>query len=179
MSIIKQAVEQAAKNERLHLGAGNRVKKGWVNHDLTAHRPEIEVVHNLNVLPWPFKDETFKIIVALNLFEHLDIDLVTSLDECWRILQPGGVLEVKVPNSDDIVRCWDDPTHRRPYSFASFNPVDIKQADNERYNFYTDRKWQIEEKGYAGQQRSDGAWYDGVWTSIKVTLMKPKGGGKK
>ena len=126
----------------LNLGAGNRIIEGAVNHDLRRHRPEIDVVHDLNVLPWPWADESFDLIVARSVFEHLDRDLVACLDQCWRILQPGGTIQIKVPywRAD---AAYEDPTHRWFFTLGSFDLFDPDTERGQQYGFYTERKWRI------------------------------------
>jgi len=155
---------------KLNLGAGNHINEGngWVNHDLHKHRPEIDVVHDLNELPWPWDDESASKIEAKNVFEHLDIDLVKVLDECWRILEPGGTLYIKVPNAEDPVAVWGDPTHRRPYTLTFVKYFDYKVNDV-GFSFYTDRKWKIVDKGGAGNKNAEG-----IWKSIFAIMEKVK-----
>jgi len=127
---------------RLNVGCGRRVLKNAINHDRTLHHDYVDIAHDLNILPWPWEDEQFAHINARAVFEHLDIDLLTALNECWRILKPGGELYIKLPfwNSS---RSWDDPTHRRPYTFRTFNYFDPDTREGREYAFYTDRKWRI------------------------------------
>ena len=94
----------------LNLGAGNRIIEGAVNHDRIIHRPEISVAHDLNGRPWPGGDESFDLIVARAVFEHLRITLLESVSECWRILRPGGELQLKLPYWKHE-RSYRDPTH--------------------------------------------------------------------
>lgn len=128
----------------LNLGAGNRVIGGAVNHDFTPHRPEIRSVHDLNRLPWPWPDNSYDLIVARSVLEHLVPDLVKTLDECWRILRPGGHVFVKLPfwNSD---LAHQDPTHRWFFSLHSLDQFDPDTRRGQDYAFYTPRKWQIKE----------------------------------
>jgi SAM-dependent methyltransferase len=132
----------------LNLGAGNRIIEGAVNHDRIVHRPEISVAHDLNRLHWPWEDESFDVISARAVFEHLDIDLVACLDECWRILRPGGTLDIKLPywqHPDS----WADPTHRRAYDLQVFDWFDPETPNGKTYGFYTPRKWRIVWKNFA------------------------------
>ncbi len=126
----------------LNLGAGNRIVEGAINHDLTAHRPEIAVVHDLNSVPWPWPDGAFKLIHASSVFEHLEINLVQALDECWRILRPGGQLHLKVPHWQHD-NAYADPTHRWRYSMRSLDVFDPDTKLGKELGFYTERKWQI------------------------------------
>ncbi len=139
--------------DMLNLGAGNRIIDGAVNHDRTAHRPEIAVVHDLNDLPWPWPDGAFKLIHASSVFEHLEIDLVQALDECWRILRPGGQLRLKVPHWQHD-NAYADPTHRRPYSVRSLDVFDPDTKLGGELGFYTKRKWRIVKIGMNKVQSS-------------------------
>jgi len=124
----------------LNLGAGNRILDGAVNHDLRKHRPEIDIAHDLNVTPWPWPDAHFDKVIAISVFEHLDIDLVRVFDECHRILKRGGVLVVKLPLWDSE-RAHDDPTHRWFYTLRSIDQFCPDTRRGKQYGFYTTRKW--------------------------------------
>ena len=137
----------------LNLGAGNHIWKGAVNHDLRKHRPEIDIAHDLNVLPWPWPDESFDAIGASSVFEHLQIDLVQALDECWRILRAEGTLRVKVPywKHDNS---YADPTHRWRYSLRSFDVFNPDRKLGKELGFYTARKWSFVKPPRLNDQKS-------------------------
>jgi len=128
--------------DTLNLGAGNRIIDGAVNHDLTLHRPEITVAHDLNDLPWPWPDDSFDHIEAWAVLEHLRITLLVSLAGCWRILRVGGVLNAKLPlwNHD---MSWADPTHFWKFSLVSLDQFDPDTERGAHYAYYTPRKWKI------------------------------------
>jgi predicted SAM-dependent methyltransferase len=137
----------------LNLGAGNRLIEGAVQHDLVKHRPEIDVVWDLNDLPWPWADDSFDLIVACAVFEHLRNNLVTTVDECWRILRPDGVLHVKLPywKSDNSYR---DPTHYWRFSLVTCDLFDPDTKYGRDYMFYTERKWKIIQKAKLNDGRT-------------------------
>lgn len=126
----------------LNLGAGDRIVKGAVNHDVRTHRPEIDIVHDLNLLPWPWPDNAFERIEAWSVFEHLRITLVDVLDECWRILRANGLLHAKLPFWN-VDQSWADPTHYWRYSLRSLDLFDPDTKLGKEDGFYTDRKWRI------------------------------------
>lgn len=98
----------------LNLGCGgDRHAAQWINVDtlreqLVIGTPEREnldaesnyVEHNLlEPLPWP--DESIDGILAQHLIEHLDCwQAVRLLAECRRVLIPGGVVVVSVPDAE-------------------------------------------------------------------------------
>jgi SAM-dependent methyltransferase len=124
----------------LNLGCGNEPIAGATNHDRIAHRPEVDVAHDLNVLPWPWEDNSFRRIVAQAVFEHLRNTLIESLDECWRILKPDGALDIRIPwwQHDNSYR---DPTHYWQFSLSTLD-IFVPETDyGAAYGFYTPRKW--------------------------------------
>ena len=81
---------------KLNLGCGERKKAGYVNLDWQeAVRPD--VVHDLNKLPYPFRDAAFDVIEASHVIEHLDRPFAV-MKELHRLLKPGGQLQVRVPH---------------------------------------------------------------------------------
>ncbi len=139
----QNACRTAAEPPRvLNLGAGNQIIAGAVNHDLRKHRPEIEVVWDLNDLPWPWEDDSFDLIVACAVFEHLRNTLIETVNECWRILRPGGVLYMKLPYWDSDMS-YRDPTHYWRFSLRACDIFDPATKYGHDYMFYPVTKWQI------------------------------------
>ncbi len=145
----------------LNLGCGNRMIKGAVHHDLVKHRPEIDVVHNLNKLPWPWADNSFDKIAALAVFEHLDIDLFASFNECHRILRPGGRLVLKLPLHDGY-NAYDDPSHRWLFSLRSLDQFCPETERGRQYAFYTPFKWKFVKKPRANKAKTS------LWTTLET-----------
>lgn len=151
---------------RLNLGCGNEPLTGPedVNHDIVRHRPEITVTHDLNELPWPWPDEAFDGIVAKAVLEHLDHDLVLSLNECWRLLRPGGWLFVKLPHWKSDVSYWD-PTHRWMFSLRSLDRFDPETAEGGKYAFCFSTS--------AGAGRVP--WRIRPWRIVEPAILNPSG----
>jgi hypothetical protein len=129
---------------RLNLGCGNDIMPGYVNHDLVRHRPEVDLVHDLRDFPWPWDDNAAEEIRLLDVIEHLP-EVVPVVDECWRMLQPSGILHLRVPHYQHP-NAWIDPTHRRPFHEESFDYFDPDTFWGSKYGFYTAQKWKIAEK---------------------------------
>lgn len=132
---------------KIQLGCGIRPLADYVNHDRIKHAPHVDVAHDLNILPWPWADESAAEILALDVLEHLKLDPNVWLDECWRILRPGGRLHMRLP-------AWDNPhsyrdlTHRKVFHPESFLFWDQSSAWWENYGrFYyaeSGRWWEQE-----------------------------------
>src|SRR6266542_6718465 len=78
---------------RLNLGCGVDTIAGWLNHDRWK-RPGVDVAWDLRERPWPFDAESCERILARGVLEHLP-NVIGFMDECWRLLKPGGVLVIQ------------------------------------------------------------------------------------
>lgn len=127
--------------KKLVLGCGPHHKPNSEECLVDIRRfPNVDVVHDLNVLPWPFPDESYYGIVGQHIVEHLQCQLVPFMDECWRILKPGGSLYLETPRADGDARlCWDDPTHVRCYTAHSF--INYLSPEGVARFGYTSRAW--------------------------------------
>jgi predicted SAM-dependent methyltransferase len=82
---------------RLHLGAGGNNIDGWVNIDLVGAHADI--AWDLR-RPLPFGDETAEAAFLEHVLEHMTVeDGMAVLEHCRRVLVPGGVLRVGVPDA--------------------------------------------------------------------------------
>lgn len=114
---------------RLNLGCGRDRQDGFLNVDSVASvQPDLE--WNLDRFPYPLPSDHFEEILALDVVEHLE-NLVGFLEECWRILRPGGVIRITTPHFSSA-NSFRDPTHRRHLSFFSF---DYFTADHELVHY--------------------------------------------
>jgi SAM-dependent methyltransferase len=129
---------------RLNLGCGNDILPGFVNHDWSRRRPEVEVAHDLQSLPWPWDDDVAEEVRLFDVIEHLP-EVVPVIDECWRVLGPSGVLHLRVPHYQHP-NAWIDPTHRRPFHLDSFDYFDPDTFWGTKYGFYTTKKWKLADK---------------------------------
>lgn len=126
---------------KLNLGCGKDIKSGYINVDIDdKHNPD--VVHDLNVMPWPWEDNSIEQIMALDILEHVD-DLVKIMDEMQRVIQPEGVLYIRGPSPDFI---WDDVTHKRAFKLMSFDHFDRSTRFGQKYQYGNDPGWKIASK---------------------------------
>lgn len=86
---------KSKETKKLHIGCGKDIKKGYINLDI-AKLPGIDVVHDLNTFPYPFKDNTFYEILANSVIEHVD-DVIKVVTELHRISKPNAVMKIRVP----------------------------------------------------------------------------------
>jgi predicted SAM-dependent methyltransferase len=91
----------------LNLGCGGHFHPDWVNVDFTQTGPGV-IAHNL-VEGIPFEDNTFDVVYHSHLLEHFPkIKGEEFMKECYRVLRPGGILRVAVPDLEQICRLYID-----------------------------------------------------------------------
>ncbi|NJL50782.1 MAG: class I SAM-dependent methyltransferase [Blastochloris sp.] len=56
--------------------------------------------------PLPFPDKHFDLVVLTEVFEHLHVNLVTTILEIQRVIRPGGMLYLTTPNLLSIRKVW-------------------------------------------------------------------------
>lgn len=102
---------------KLNIGAGTDIHPWYINMDI-VQLPGIDVIHNLEEVPYPFEDNTFDEIFCSHVLEHV-FDLQKTMRELVRICKNGALIKVKVPYVSNP-NGWADPTHHRLFSLNSF-----------------------------------------------------------
>jgi SAM-dependent methyltransferase len=102
----------------LDVGCGQRKLPGATGLDILADS-RADIVHNLNIFPWPVKTSEFDLVLMSHVLEHVD-DVVATLDEIHRILKPGGSLVIQVPYFRSV-DAFTDPTHQHFFTARSLD----------------------------------------------------------
>lgn len=85
----------------LNVGCGRKFHPAWTNVDMTSSSPHVEAHNLLNGFPYP--DGQFDVVYHSQVLEHIPKDKAPGfLRECLRVLKPGGVLRVVVPDLENI-----------------------------------------------------------------------------
>jgi predicted SAM-dependent methyltransferase len=91
----------------LNLGCGHCYHPDWVNVDFRSTGPGV-IAHNLNH-GVPFADSSFDAVYHSHLLEHFPKRYApVFLQECFRVLKPGGIIRVAVPDLEQIARLYLD-----------------------------------------------------------------------
>lgn len=111
---IKQYLKSHAE-PKLHLGCGPKYKEGWLNADKFDSRADIYLNGYKRM---PFNDNTFQYLYSEHTLEHLRITKIKFfLEECHRVLKPGGIFRITVPDLELVARKYveKDQEFFRPY----------------------------------------------------------------
>jgi len=108
-------------------------KESWtqlVTLDNNAdHAPDF--VHDLNVYPWPFEDDSLDEVHAYEVLEHLGQQgdyraFFECFAEIYRVLKPGGYLAATCPSYRSMW-AWGDPSHTRVITSGTLVFLDQEQ----------------------------------------------------
>jgi SAM-dependent methyltransferase len=120
----------------LDMGCGNRKTKGAIGLDISKDS-EADIIHNLDNVPYPFKDGIFDVITSNHSIEHLrfyyDKGLIEGgwnklLSESKRLLKDDGKLVIKVPHFSSV-NAYGKVDHHSLWSIEK-----LKEACN-KYGF--------------------------------------------
>lgn len=89
----------------LNLGCGNRYHKDWTNVDFVSKDQHV-IAHNL-LKGIPFENNSFDAIYNSHVLEHFTKqDGINFIRECFRVLKPGGIIRIAVPDLEMIVKYY-------------------------------------------------------------------------
>jgi|SRR3989344_545310 len=121
---------------KLHLGCGKDIKKGYVNLD-SVKLEGVNIIHNLNIYPWPFKKDEFDYVLSNHALEHLD-NIIKPLEEIWRITKNKSLISIEVPIFPSI-GAMADPTHKQFYTYRTFDYF----RPQDSLNYYSKARFNI------------------------------------
>jgi SAM-dependent methyltransferase len=120
----------------LDVGCGDAKVEGAIGIDC-ANLPGVDVVHDLNIYPWPFDDGIFDEIYMNEIIEHLP-DTIKVMEEVFRLLKPGGKLHIRVVYWNHR-HSISDPQH-----VTFFNEVTWEFFTGKRKKYYTKAVFKME-----------------------------------
>jgi SAM-dependent methyltransferase len=149
---------------KLQLGSFDHTPEGWLNTDITPHLFVARVpglpwlLHRTGMLsddryeshrsgafrsvryldvsrPFRFPDSTFEAVLATHVLEHLHPDVAERcLRETNRVLVPGGVVRIAVPDLDRMIADYD-PADPDKFLWG------VYQARGARANWSARHRW--------------------------------------
>jgi predicted SAM-dependent methyltransferase len=89
----------------VNLGCGGCFHSEWVNLDFVSQSPDV-IQHDLRTR-LPLNDGSCAVVYHSHVLEHFPRAFAPSfLQECYRVLVPGGLLRVVVPDLETIARLY-------------------------------------------------------------------------
>lgn len=150
-----------SRNLRVNVACGPQVLSGFVNLDLSPCRSD--------VLGWdcrwslPLANESAVGIRAEQFVEHLEPreELPAFLADCLRVLQPGGVLRVIVPDAERYLQayCRDDLSGFRELAVPDPFPEDLPtrmDIINHVFHQWSEHRWGYDFETLAHRLRAAG-----------------------
>lgn len=137
--------EEAIGPLLLNLGCGFKYKPGFVNVDKFDNcKPD--VVHDLEVIPYPWDENSVDLIEITHTLEHLR-DWYPAFKEMARILKVGGELHIRVPDeSDPHALAYRD--HYHVFTRRSFDNVVSGVRDTTNAEFMSMGRVMLIDVGY-------------------------------
>jgi SAM-dependent methyltransferase len=75
-----------------------------------------------NILSLPYADSSFDFVCSDQVLEHVSGDPQLALNECWRVLRPGGIAV--------HTTCFINPIHNQPGDYWRFTPDALRLLSN-------------------------------------------------
>ncbi len=123
--------------------------------------PEASIVHDLNVFPWPIKDNSCMNMRLSHVLEHLD-DPLRVMQEIYRIASPGAILEIRIPWWKNDM--FSNPAHKHWFRPKWFHRLHTEDNAWSNMEFMAKMNWRvIEEKKVRGKHNKLRIYEYHVW----------------
>ncbi len=150
----------------LFIGSGNSTKRkidlGELDGEIvTLDLQDADVIHDLEIFPYPFPHSQFDEIHAYEVLEHTGLQgdvnfFFTQFNELRRILKDGGALCLSVPKIDSVW-AFGDPGHKRilpqqVFSFLTESHYDqVGKTSCADYRHLIEGYWALEAMSTGGE----------------------------
>lgn len=129
---------------KLHIGCGDNRLPGWLNTEFELG-PARGVLFLDATAPFPIPSDSFDFIFAEHMIEHVPVaGAINMLEECHRILKPGGRIRISTPPLEFLLELMVRPTaeHLRyaDYHYSEYSNDDPLKVPAAILNDYH-RKW--------------------------------------
>lgn len=116
-------------------------QKGFLGMAERVH-PNVDIIHNLEQFPWPFKDDSCHIVIGHFVVQKIKPWLMVDfMNELWRVIKAGGQLAFSTTYAGSP-GYWSDPKNCNPCNETTFFYFDPQFKD--LYSYYEPKPWMIE-----------------------------------
>lgn len=164
---IQKLVLDRNNKVMLNIGCGTDYKKGWINIDNNSDNNIDTIDLNWDLRnPLPFDDGTVDYIFNEHFLEHLTVEEgQKSLRDFKRVLKPGGVMRIAMPDLDEAVKNYSDKKWKSKPIIKNFG-MEFVETNAELLNMvfsWWGHKWlynweelerRLKQAGFTKMQRS-------------------------
>jgi SAM-dependent methyltransferase len=138
-----------SKVNYLNLGCGATFNANWTNVDFVSTGKDV-IAHNL-LAGIPFEDKKFEVVYHSHVLEHFPKDKALHfINECYRVLKPGGIIRVAIPDLERIAKNYltyleaslnNEPQAAQKYEWSLlelYDQVVRTQSGGDMINFIKD-----------------------------------------
>jgi predicted SAM-dependent methyltransferase len=122
-------------NLKINFGCGSVIKRDWINIDLCKG---VDLTLDLRKR-LPFLDNSCVIVYSEHFFEHLNYpdSAMLFLKECYRVLKPGGIFSVGVPDTEWPLRAYAGLDNANYFKYAKerWHPQCTTKMEHINYHF--------------------------------------------
>jgi len=119
----------------LDIGCGSAKTPGAVGLDVSSGT-DADIVHDLDVYPYPIDDDSFDQILLQDVLEHV-AQPIRLFEELHRIARPAARIQLRTPHFTSAL-AYGDPTHRH-----YFSTIAIRSLAEPRFAHYTDVRFAV------------------------------------
>jgi len=125
----------AAGGAVLDIGCGSAKAPGSVGLDISPDTAA-DIVHDLDVFPYPIPDDSFDDILLQDVLEHVQ-QPIRLFEELHRVGRPGARIQLRTPHFSSVL-AYGDPTHRH-----AFSTLAIRSLAEPRFAHYTSARFRV------------------------------------
>jgi len=141
---ILMLIKKHRQGIKLDVGCGGNKQPGFMGMDIRPV-PGVDIVHDIENVPYPLPAECCSIILASHLVEHIcPKKFIDVMNEWWRLMKVGGQLWISMPYGKSF-GFYQDPTHcnqRNEATWTYFSPF------HPLYYIYNPRPWKIQKNAW-------------------------------
>jgi SAM-dependent methyltransferase len=119
----------------LDVGCGSSKTPGAIGLDISPDT-DADIVHDLDVFPYPIDDASFDQILLQDVIEHVR-EPIRVFEELHRIARPAARIQLRTPHFSSVL-AYSDPTHRHYFSTLA-----IRSLAEPRFAHYTAARFKV------------------------------------
>tara|TARA_R110000744_G_scaffold13677_6_gene39585 strand:- start:12961 stop:13509 length:549 start_codon:yes stop_codon:yes gene_type:complete len=148
--------------------------------DITKRYPNL-IINNKqkflqgDVLSLPFEDSSVSEVRADAILEHMSfLEEPLFFKEVTRVLKPGGIINISVPDFENMVTKWLEAED----NWKDFFRNDDKAIQQEhwfgQYSYSWESRWGYLIAGFFGPQNGEGQFHKNAYTEAKILAIYEK-----